>query len=368
MQGTAFIKVMSSELMIETKRCQNFWNGGECDRPLISFWIGTFSVPDIYPHSMNALPDGVLNPDEISFSIFQKDYLNQFKNNQYLQSDSPWSAFPIMTIPWLEAILGCPIQKKGNNIWADPVSGTLNDLLSNPVRLNENKWLDLLLNFTSWLVDYSDGRFPVSVSLLRGPSDLLSALRGPSQMCLDLYDYPDLVLKVLDQITKVWIKTAHEQLSIIPPYMNGYCFGQIYLWSPDKCSWFQDDALALLSPNHFQYFLLPFEKQIAASLPFSGIHLHPLSLHVIDDLIAIPELNVIEINYETHGPSIHDMLPYFRKVIHKKRLVVWGDFSDNDLILIKENLPAENLCLQIITPSAESARKKMSLVKKIWNN
>jgi hypothetical protein len=317
---------------------------------------------------MENLPDGVLDPGEMSFETFQQDYQDLFEKNLGSQSDTPWSAFPIMTIPWLEAILGCPIIKKGNNIWADPVCAALDEFVSYPVEMKDNKWLDLLLEFTGWLVEYSNGRFPVSVSLLRGPSDLLSALRGPTQMCLDFYDHPDLVLKAMGQITEIGIKTAGRQIELIPSYMNGYSFGQIYLWSPDQCSWFQDDALALVSPDHFQYFLLPFEKRIAASLPFSGIHLHPRSLFVIDDLLSIPDLDVIEINYESFGPSLNEMLQYFIKVTRKKRLVLWGDFSESDLVFLKENLPVKNLCLQIIAPSAEAARTRMMSVSEIWNN
>lgn len=359
---------MHKELFVDTERCLNFWNGGDSDRPLISFWIGTFSIPDLYPQSMKLLPDGELHPYQLTFDLFRQDYKDLFEKNLDSKSDIPWAAFPIMTIPWLEAILGCPIIKKGDNIWADPIDVSLEEFVLHPVRLENNQWLNKLLEFTGWLVELSDRRFPISVSLLRGPSDLLSATRKPTQMCLDFYDHPELILNAMKQITNIWIKTAHLQMDLIPSYMNGYSFGQIYLWAPKKCAWFQDDALALVSPSHYKHFLLPYEVQIASSIPYSGIHLHPRSLFVVDDLIDIPELDVIEINYEPFGPSLNEMLQEFKKILAKKRLVLWGEFSDQDLIFLEHNLPARNLCLQLNVPTVEKAHQKLLSINKIWKN
>jgi len=359
---------VKERITTEIDRCLSFWEGGDSIRPLISFWIGSFSIPDLYPNSMSSLPDGQLDPRQLTFDLFRQDYCDLLEKNVDANSDTPWSAFPIMTIPWLEAILGCPIIKKENNIWADPRDITLEEFAASPVDLQNNLWLEKLLEFTGWLVELSGERFPVSVSLLRGPSDLLSAVRTPSQMCVDFYDHPDHVLKAMEHITDAWIKTARLQMNIIPPYMEGYSFGQIFLWAPKKCAWFQDDALALMSPDHYRKFLLPFEKQIASSIPFSGIHLHPRSLFVIDELINIPDLDVIEINYESYGPSLSEMLREFDKILKEKRLVIWGDFSVRDLQFLRNNVPSNNLCLQINVPTAELAQQKLIFIKELWND
>ena len=359
---------MSGRIPVDRDRCLNFWRGVDTARPLISFWVGTFSITDLYPHSMRSLPDGILDPRQLTFELFDQDYCDLYEKNLASSSDTPWAAFPIMTIPWLEAILGCPIVKKEDNIWADPREISLADFADSPVDLENNIWLEKLLEFTGWLVELSAGRFPVSVSLLRGPSDLLSAVRTPSQMCIDFIDHPDLVLEAMERVTTAWIRAACLQMDLIPSYMDGYSFGQIFLWAPGKCSWFQDDAVALMSPDHYVKFLLPFEKQIASSLPFSGIHLHPRSLFVVDELINIPGLDVIEINYESYGPHLEEMLGTFVKIVSKKRLVVWGEFSDGDLRFLRDNLPSKNLCLQVNVPTAEFARKKSILMNELWND
>lgn len=323
-------------------------------------------IPDLYPHSMQALPDGFLTPEMLQKEIFEKDFHSLYLKNLANNSDAPWSAFPLMTIPWLEAILGCPIKKKGDNIWAESRDKNLEELLSEPIDIENNPWLEKLLECTHWLVNYSAGRFPVSVSLMRGPSDLLSALRGPAQMCLDFVDYPELMLKLLEKLTNLWIHICWKQLDLIPSFEGGFSFGQIFLWGQNKGAWFQDDALTLISPAYYREFLLPFEKKIAASIPVSGIHLHPRSLFVIDHLVNIPELDVIEINFEPSGPSLKELLPSFIKTLKNKCLVIWGDFSEQDLLFLKDNLPTRRLSLQINSNSAEEARLKILQVKKIW--
>lgn len=359
---------MKNKIDFDPQICLDFWHGIDTGRPLITFWIGSFMIPDLYPHSMQALPDGLLTPDQLSIETFENDYHRLYVNNLSSNADSPWSAFPLMTIPWLEAILGCPIKKKGNQIWAEPKNQNLEHFLSDEIDLGSNPWMDKLTEITNWLIDYSANRFPVSVSLLRGPSDILSALRGPAQMCLDLVDFPDLMLKILEQLTDLWLKICWHQLDLIPPFESGFSFGQIYLWGQDKCAWFQDDALALLSPPYYQHFLLPFEKKIASSLPISGIHLHPRSLFVIDDLVNIPELDVIEINYEPSGPSLEVLLPSFQKVLNYKSLVIWGEFSKQELVFLKNHLPTRKLSLQINVNSSHAARLKLSQVEDIWKD
>jgi len=355
-------------IAVNSTRCLDFWSGQAVDRPLVSFWIGTFSIPDLYPLSMSCLPDGQLTASEFDFSLFEEDYLNLYESNLDSPSDVPWSAFPLMTIPWLEAILGCPIIKKGNNIWAEQLDGGLQGFLSQSIDLDANPWLERLLAFQRWLAALSVGRFPTSASLMRGPSDLLSAICTPTRMCLEFIDHPNLVSQALDRLTDFWIEIAQRQLAIIPQYKEGYCFGQIFLWDQDKGAWFQDDAVALISPRHYRQFLLPCEKRIAAALPASGIHLHPGSLFVVDDLIEIPELDVIEINYEPYGVTLEKMLPFLIKVKKSKRLVLWGDFTTEDLVFLNRNLSPDNLCLQMNVVDVKAAKEMMDRVSETWKS
>ena len=73
------------------------------------------------------------------------------------------------------------------------------------------------------------------------------------------------------------------------------------------------------------------------------MHLHPASFYVIDYLLEIDALNAIQINKDVGGPSVEEMFPVFQKVQKKKNLVLWGDFTEEELTLLSRNLPPEGV-------------------------
>jgi hypothetical protein len=85
-------------------------------------------------------------------------------------------------------------------------------------------------------------------------------------------------------------------------------------------------------------------------------------------VVDIPKLGSIKINYELNGVTLPDMLPYLKKVTQKKRLVLWGDFIEQDLIFLRQNLPSKNLCLQMNVDSAQGSRLAFELVSSIWSD
>jgi len=72
--------------------------------------------------------------------------------------------------------------------------------------------------------------------------------------------------------------------------------------------------------------------------------------------LQIDNLKLIEINKDIGGPTISEMLPQFKRVLESKRLVIWGALDLTDLELIKKELSAKGLFLNIVTPSIGEAR------------
>jgi hypothetical protein len=202
---------------------------------------------------------------------------------------------------------------------------------------------------------------------MRGPLDLLAAVRGSEQMCLDLYDCPDEVGSALQHLTDLWIQIARLQTKLIPPYKGGYGFGQIDLWSRKQGGWFQDDAVALWSPSAYRQHVRPCEKRLAACMDITGIHLHPVSLFTVSDLVQMPELGVIEVNYETpYGMPLKEMIPPLQRALESKCVILWGEFDASALQAIADNLPNRGLALDIIGETPEQIRSVVKDVNRIW--
>jgi hypothetical protein len=270
-----------------------------------------------------------------------------------------------MVLPWVEAIVGCPVQHRGNNLWAEAWLESYDSLEDGQVPINA-AWLEQLVAFTRWLVDLSAGRFPVALGLMRGPADLLAAVRGASKSIYDLVDLPAHVQRTLSSLTDAWIDTARAQHACIPAFAGGYSFSVQNLWARQPGGWFQDDSIAFWSPKLYRRFAQPCELRLSTCVPVKGIHLHPAALFVVDDLLALPELDVIEINIDDVGPRARDLIPEFRKILARKRLLIWGAFNHDDLVAMCDGLPTAGLALQVMADTPEQVRSLIEEVKEVW--
>ena len=131
-------------------------------------------------------------------------------------------------------------------------------------------------------------------------------------------------------------------------------------------AWLQDDALAYWSPTLYREFVRDCESVLSRSMASTVIHLHSSALFTVDDLLEMPDLDVIEINLDDSGARIPEMIPRFQQILAKKRLYIWGAFSTDDLLLLKENLSTRGLALQLMAATPEQVQEKVEEVKSIW--
>lgn len=352
-------------LLPDTARCEAFWAMKETDRPLLTAWVGSYEVPSLYQKGLSQTPEGQITPADIAFEVFREDYEKLFEHHRVLDIDVPWAAFPLIVVPWVEAIVGCPPYHKGGNFRAEHWLDTYERL--DELMINQD-WLDKLVGFTRWLVDLSAGRFPVALCLMRGPADLLAAVRGAERSIYDLIDYPEQVDRALQILTDIWIQVAHAQLEHIPTFAGGYCFSTQNLWAPKPGGWFQDDAIAYWSPPYYREHILAREIQLSKCMEATGIHLHPASLFTVDDLVDMPDLGIIEVNLDDVGPGIPEMIPRFQQILKKKPLFIWGAFSREDLVVMKENLSTGGLALQLMGETPEQVQAMIDETKSIWSS
>ncbi len=347
------------------ERCDAFWARRETDRPLLGSWVGSYQIADLYPAGLAQLPQGELRPGDITFESFRQDYKNLFVNHEQVAGDVPWAAFPLMVIPWVEAVSGCPIHHRDGNVWAQPWLDRY-DQWDADGPIIDRDWLDVLVGFIRWLVALSDGRFPVAVCLMRGPADLLAAMRGAERSIYDLFDHPEQVEKTLVALTDLWIEVARAQLAQIPQFAGGHSFSVINLWGPKPGAWFQDDAVAFWSPAYYRQFVRGCEERLSSCIETTGIHLHSPALFSVDELVEMPDLDVIEVNLDDVGLGVREMIPRFQQILARKRLIVWGAFTREDLVLMKDHLPARGLALQLMADTPEQVQALMNEVAAVW--
>ena len=120
---------------------------------------------------------------------------------------------------------------------------------------------------------------------------------------------------------------------------------------------------ALLSPALYRDFLLENERRYCGSYRYTLTHLHPSSFHLLDDILSNENLKAVEINKDSGGPTVKEMLPFYLKVLESKRcLVIWGDLNEEELQLVIDNVPLKGVFFNLVLPDCESAKRIQSFL------
>ncbi len=220
------------------------------DRPLVGSWLFSFYLPDLYPRVASELHAGPVRPEDISTAAFLADVDDLAAAYAELDDDYPFSVGALASVPWLEAIMGCPIYYSGTTMWADSCIADWEayDWRAPSV---DNPWRRRLLELLEALVAHSTSRYMLSPTLMRGVADMCAAMRGSARLATDLYDFPDHVRRLAALCADVLADVGLAQLALIPESENGYMVGSAGLrcWLPDRGVWLQDDAISVLSPR-----------------------------------------------------------------------------------------------------------------------
>ncbi len=344
------------------QRHRLFWQRGQTDRPIAACWIGS-RLPDELYTAARAIPVGRVMPTDIHVDRFLADYDRLQEIHQSVDDDAFWIASPFFGIPWMEAILGCPVHYSGETFWADPIWPEWPEDIRLPLP-EGGAWLEKLLEFTRALVERAAGQYGVATTLMRGPSDLAAAVRGHEAMIYDLYDNQQELHRLLEVATSIWIDVARAQLEAIPPLAGGYVSNFYRAWAPDRIIFTQEDASASYSPSLFRQFLLPRDRRITDAFPYSIMHVHSLTVWPIRQWLEVDSLSCLEINYDNNGPRLPELLPLLRAIQERKPLIIRGELTAEEIGWIKQELSPNGLLLNVVAPSVGEARDLLMALKR----
>ncbi|HOQ99079.1 MAG TPA: uroporphyrinogen decarboxylase family protein [Anaerolineae bacterium] len=314
-------------------------------RPL----IGPLWEPDIppLPEFLERVGNGnPISPEQLRPDLFLPHVERWHRCESQLVSDVITPFAPAFGIPWVEAIAGCPVVAHPGSLWAGPAIESYTD--RRPIVFDrDSPWLRSLIDLTRALVTLANGRFPVALPQMRGPLDVLAAMRTPQQMSIDLIEAPDEVTRILGELTDLWVGIAQAVLEVIPPFHGGYCT-RMKMWAPGCAITPQNDVSALISPKMYKRFALPFDQQIASRFPYHSFHMHSTEHHQIANLLTLQQLTAIQLTLEhtLGGPSLDITLAAARRVLREKPLLLVAfDTETADLCL--QELPAAGLAVMI---------------------
>jgi hypothetical protein len=303
-------------------RHKAFWTRAEVERPLLSIKhpmpLNPLQIP---VHSgIELAEDGYLLPEMLDPARHYAQTLRNWGDDAPIDGDLFRILTPYLYVPWLEAICGCPIHyfRDSGTMYPEMPAEGWERALRPPLGQKDNPWRAKLREFYQVLRDLSAGRYPVGVSQpMRGPIDILAALVGVPAMCLAFAEQPEQAAEALARLTDLWIEVVGEQLALLPPFAGGVaCCEQYGLWTPGSNAVTQCDLAVVISPRMYTRFLTPCDERIAASLACPIIHLHSISMHVLDAVLSVKGFAAIQIGVDPGpaDPPLLSLIPAFQRV------------------------------------------------------
>ncbi len=330
----------------------------ETDRPLVGLFLQPYIVPDVY---RIAAEDDFLEPGQIRAERFLDLHLERYQLLQDLPQDFTRPVEPPNWLPWLEAILGLPVQVKNQTVWAESILKKDQPIQDIQVHWDES-WLNTTKTYILDLVKEFHPHIPIAGPFLRGPTDVVAAMLGTSRFCVELIDHPEEVERLILVCAQAWIRVSQMLMKIIPEWQGGYFPGARWIHAPGLCVYSSEDATSLISRRMYEKNILPDNKLMAAQFPYGFVHRHSASSHNIESLCDLPQQWAVEVTMDPSGPDIEKVLPVLQFVQRSHHpLIVFGINDGEMLQTLLDNLSPEGLCLILQSESEEHARRLLAV-------
>ena len=268
------------------KRHLGFWNLSESRSPLIGFTVGAGA--DSWSHwQYNKAAQALFKKESICAEDldpagFVEDQRRYLDSSARIEDDIHRTAIPLASVPWLEAVLGCPVLSSGMNLKSKEILDAPSSL--SPVQFEPtNPWIRKYLQFIDIYLKSFGDLYPIGQSVIRGPSDLACALLGAENATLALVMEPDAMRRLLGYVTDQLEEFLRLQLRHLPMFQGGYVIGQYEIWAPQPVVRIQEDFSVLYSPRLYDEFLRPLDERLAGIAPYSLMRLHFSSLLLIHE-------------------------------------------------------------------------------------
>lgn len=294
----------------ETKeRFEAWWNRSSCGRPLMSV-IARREEPC---EPMAKLPP----PQSSEQHHLDPDYnvtsYRNFLKSHYLMAE----AFPNTNVNIgpgsLAVYLGSEPGFEPDTIWFKPC---VKDWTSLQLKFDEsNYWFQRHLQVIRRELKMSNGEFLVGIPDLVEGIDILAAMRGPLEFCYDLVDYPELIKKHLAVINELYHK-YYDAFYEISADVQGSCYTCFALWGKGKTIKLQCDFAALMNPEQFCEFVVPYMREQARHYDRRLYHFDgPGALQHLDAVLAMPEIDAMQwVPNPDKNPSSEEFFWIYDKV------------------------------------------------------
>ncbi len=282
---------------------------------------------------------------------------NVFYRRVDLWDDALPSATVDMGPGFMGGVMGCQVRFEHGTSWSEHCLKDWSDVdrFSRISIGDKNPWIRRLEHMMNYFTEKSRDKCVVGLALPLGPGDIINALRGPNEICLDFYTSPEEIRKLGETCTKAWIDVTQYQLDRIQPLEGGYC-DNYDIWTPGRTSYFANDITTLISPETYREHLFSFDCQVAETLDTPWLHVHSGGMQIVPEFLKIPRLAGIQIVSDAPaGPSLKEILPLLRE-IQKNHCLLLRKYPMEEIEQILPELTSKGLYIDTQCGSLKEAQ------------
>ena len=283
---------------------------------------------------------------------------NVYRQRMELLDDDVCSAAVDMGPGFMGGVMGCPVYFDHGTSWSDHCLQNWDELDSfkNMTFDEHNPWVKRLKDMIELFKAKGTSKCAVGVAMLTGPGDIMTALRGPTEICMDFYESPDNIRQLAEICTQAWMSVQHYQMDLIEPLDGGYS-DNYSIWTPGRSTYFADDISALLSPKIYREHLFEFDCRIAESVETPWMHVHSGGAYLVPEFLKIPGLVAIQIvNDHPAGPTLKEIVPLLKQIQEKHGLLL-RKYPMDELEEILPEFSPEGLYIDTQADSLEEAKQ-----------
>lgn len=280
------------------KRFRQFWNKENHDRPLIS----VFAPKDGAQPFRGKVPEKIKDR-WLDFDYVVKREIHTFQNTYY-----GGEAFPCLNPnlgPDFFGAMLCDLDVEFGESTSWAVHG-VDDWEQLPtMKFDEkNRWWKLLEELTDYAVRECKGDYLIGLTDIHSGLDALTSMKGPAEVCMDLYDCPENISKRLEECRAAYaqmMRKCFDRLSQVQEGHTNWC----QIWNPDR-EWYitSCDFSCLISKDDFDSYVLPTLEFEWDMLGANFYHLDGVdALRHLDRLCGCEKLNGIQWVYGAGQPT-----------------------------------------------------------------
>ena len=282
---------------------------------------------DRVPFIFNNYIEGMEN--DFNLNYYEANYndelllyygLKLIENHAFLNDDYIPTLFPGCRQALIPSMFGAEEKLIDQHYWVEPVISNLKDIdritSTEPVR--SKLYIDFIKRIQFFKKYVKDSIITIHMPDIQGPIDIASLLMGSQNLILAMLDNPDKIHALLEKITGVLFIVIDKLIEITDGEII-QIHAEPIVWVPPGSGFsFSEDLLAVLSPDLYQEYAIPYNNIL--SKKYGGFFTHSCGSfsHNLKNLLKIKKF--IGVNFQVTEQDIYEVL----KVLGNKAFLVCG--------------------------------------------